>query len=44
MEKQQVKVDLQLLKELIDYLQLKPYNEVSQLIAKIIQEVNKEDK
>jgi hypothetical protein len=43
MKKQEVKVDLQLLQELIDYLQVKPYNEVSQLIHKIIQEVNKEE-
>jgi hypothetical protein len=43
MKKQEVKVDLQVLQELIDYLQLKPYNEVSQLISKIIQEVNKEE-
>ena len=43
MEKQEVKVSLEVLQELIDYLQIKPYNEVSQLIHKIIQEVNKEE-
>lgn len=42
MKKQEVTIDLQVLQEVIDYLQLKPYNEVSQLISKIIQEVNKE--
>jgi len=35
-------IELVLLQELIDYLQLKPYNEVSQLIQKIVQSVNKE--
>lgn len=43
MKKQEVKVSLEVLQELIDYLQVKPYNEVSQLISKIIQEVNKEE-
>lgn len=42
MKKQEVTIDLQLLQEVIDYLQLKPYNEVSNLIHKILQEVNKE--
>jgi len=42
MKKQEVTIDLQVLQEVIDYLQQKPYNEVSQLINKIIQEVNKE--
>ena len=41
MKKQEVKVDLQVLQELIDYLQQKPYNEVVHLITKVIQEVNK---
>jgi hypothetical protein len=42
MEKKEVKVDIQLLQELINYLQQKPYHEVYQLIGKIIEVSNKE--
>jgi len=37
-------IDLQLLQEVIDYLQQKPYNEVHELIHKIVNEVNDKEK
>lgn len=42
MENKKVEVDIQLLQELINYLQQRPYLEVYQLIHKIVEESNKE--
>lgn len=40
-EENKVEVDLQLLQEVVDYLQKQPYYEVNVIIAKIINATNK---
>jgi hypothetical protein len=40
--KEEIKISLELLQEIVNYLQLKPHHEVHELIAKIIKESKEE--